>query len=56
MNVSGEQSFDLALVIRVEDVVKSQPAPLEVLLKPIPDGDDLRIIGNGAEYKSRIGP
>ena len=49
--VAREVSFHLALVIGVQDVIEIESVALEIGLEAIPDGDHLRIVGDGAEQQ-----
>jgi hypothetical protein len=44
-------SFHLALIVGVQDVIERKAPFCKVLLKAVPDGDYLRVIGNRTEYE-----
>ena len=49
IDVAGEVCFGLGLVARVQHVVEREVLGGEPVLEALPDRDDLRVVGNGAE-------
>src|SRR5581483_4584511 len=49
VDLAGEQRLDEALVVRVEDVVGRDAGLAEVVTEALPDRDDPRVVGDGAD-------
>jgi hypothetical protein len=48
--------LDLPLVVRVQDVVEVQALPAQPLPEPVPDGDDLGVVGDPAHDQRHHAP
>ena len=53
VDAARHEVLDLALVVRVQDVVEVQPArPAQPGAEPVPDRDDLGVVGDRAEHQA----
>ena len=51
VDAPGGELFDLALVVRVQDVVEREVAVREPAPEPVPDRDDLRVVRHRAHHQ-----
>ena len=55
VEMAAEVGLDLGFVVSVEDEVEGQVVREEPALEALPDRDDLRIVGDGAEDERSVG-